>query len=340
MTDHKYGPVGVVVFGVSTPFAYWGFHLVNALVEAITGKTLHLHISSLEQLRDGFARRDGGSVVMTSDLPDADLAGFVCSAGLPVIVFSDDPATLLDWTVSSRGLGVVEAARLSSRIYSSLAPNMKAQRKLVLAAGVSPERAVADIVAFLWPGRDDGLTAQIYAHLLETNRIAPPQAGPHEPAPDARRDAALSALAGYAPLAEGREPEEIVWPLPLFNRLDDRPWGDPFDLTGPARVVLFGPYMHLPVGDWTARVEFEVEGAVSGIEAMTDVRINEVLTEKSFIMPAKGIFAYGLDFQIADPHLPVEIRLFIQKSAIEGVFLPRSVRIAPRRLAAAESGAG
>jgi hypothetical protein len=339
MSNPAFAPVGVVVFGVSTPFAYWGFNLVNALVEAIAGRTLHLHISSLTQLRDGFARRAGGSVVMTSDFPDADLAAFVCGAGLPMIVFSDAPATVLDWTAQSRGLGAFDAARLASRIYASLAPNMRVERKLVLAPGVSAEQAVAEIIPFLWPRHGRRFTAEAQAHLAESGRLAPPPQ-PAAPKADESRQAALEALAAYAPVAEGLPPAEIVWPLPLFTRPDARPWGAPFDLTGPARAVLFGPYMHLPVGDWTARVEFEVEDAVSGVEAMTDVRINEVVTEKSFIMPAKGIFAYGLDFQIADPHLPVEIRLFIQKSAIEGVFLPRSVRIAPRRLATAEPGEG
>ena len=119
----------------------------------------------------------------------------------------------------------------------------------------------------------------------------------------------------------------------MFTRPDGRPWTDPINLMGPARAVLYGPYFHLPVGEWTARVEFEIDGAVSGIEAVTDVRINEVVTEKTFAMPAKGIFAYELSFHVSDPHHAVEIRIFIKKSAIEGVFLPRSVRVRPQRAA-------
>ena len=89
--------------------------------------------------------------------------------------------------------------------------------------------------------------------------------------------------------------------------------------------------MYLPTGEWSARVEFEISDAVSGVEATTDVRINEVVQEKSFIMPAKGIFAYELDFRVTDPHRAVEIRLFMTKSAIEGVFLARSVQVTPQR---------
>jgi hypothetical protein len=334
MAERSFAPVGAAILCVATPMAYWGFQLVRDVVEAIVGRTLHLHVASLAELREGFARREGASVVMTCDLPDADLGRFLCGAGLPLIVISDDVDVFLDWTRLSRGMSPEVAARFCSRMYASLAPNVAAQRKLLLSVGrdFSPERLVADTVAFLWPGRDERLAGQTFKHLADCGKIAPP--GPHQapPAADARAvEIARAAVAGYAPLAEGREPEEIVWPLPLFHRPDDRPWGDPIDLTGPARVVLFGPYMHLPAGDWTARVEFEIDGAVSGVEAAADVRINEVVTEKAFVMPAKGIFAYELSFRVEDPHQAVEIRLFMKKSAIEGRFLPRSVRVTPRR---------
>jgi hypothetical protein len=330
MAERAFAPVGVVAFGVSTPFAYWGFGVVSAILKAITGTSLQLHVSALAQLRDGFARRGGGSVVVTSDFPDADLADFVCASGLPLIVFSDDPATVLDWTIRSRNMSAADAARLCSRIYSSLAPSLRAERKLVIsgARGASARQIVAEIVEFLWPGRGERLAELTYEHLAGPSGIAPLP----EDAGGGVVDTG-AALAGYADLLVGRWPEDMLWPLALFTRPDERPWGDPIDLTGPARAVLYGPYMYLPVGDWAARVEFEIDGAVSGVEASTDVRINEVVTEKAFHMPAKGIFAYELGFRVADPHHAVEIRLFIRKSAIEGVFLPRSVRVRPQRRA-------
>lgn len=336
MAERAFAPVEVVAFGVSTPFAYWGFGVVSAILEAITGTSLQLHVTGLAQLRDGFAQRGGGSVVVTSDFPDADLAEFVCASGLPLIVFADEPATVLDWTIRSRNMSAADAARLCSRIYSSLAPSLGAERKLIIvgAPGASARQIVAEIIEFLWPERGDRLAALTYEHLAGPGGIAPLPADAEEADGDpVALGTARTAIAGYADLLLGRWPEEMLWPLALFTRPDERPWGDPIELTGPARAVLYGPYMYLPVGDWAARVEFEIDGAVSGVEASTDVRINEVVAEKAFDMPAKGIFAYELSFRVADPHHAVEIRLFIKKSAIEGVFLPRSVRVRPQRRA-------
>jgi len=335
-----FAPVGVAVFGVSTPFAYWGFHVVRHVVEAVAGSTLHLHIMSLEQLREGFARRDGGSVVVTSDFPDAELARFVSASGLPMIAFSDDPGDTLDWMMKSRQLSALDAARFSTRLFSTLALPFTTDRTLLItpARDETPERIVAAIIAHLFPGRGEWLASRTFEYLVESGAVAREKtvdrsdyrsADAEPPTPtleDAKR-----AVGSYGELMDGRWPQEIDWPLEFFTRLDNRTSRDPIDLMGPARVLFYGPYLNLPVGDWIARVEFEIDGALSGVEALADVRVNEAVTEKSFEMPAKGIFAYELSFHVADPHQPVEIRLFTKKSAIEGVFLPRSVKVRPRR---------
>ncbi|HXT06891.1 MAG TPA: hypothetical protein VN715_08150 [Roseiarcus sp.] len=339
MSEVAFAPVGVAVFGVSTPFAYWGFHLARQVIEAIAGQTLHLHITSLAQLREGFARRAGGSVVVTSDFPDAELARFVCGSGLPLIAFSDDPGDTLDWTIKTRQLSPLDAARFNSRLFSTLALPFAADRTLLIAAARNepPERIVAAIVEHLFPGRGEWLASRTFEFLVESGAIArdktverseyrAAEAGPPTRSlADARR-----AIGAYGELMTGRWPEQIEWSLELFTRLDNRAIGDPIDLTGPARALFYGPYLNLPIGDWIARVEFEIDGALSGVEALADVRVNEAITEKSFEMPAKGIFAYELSFHVADPHHPIEIRLFTKKSAIEGVFLPRSVKVRPQ----------
>jgi hypothetical protein len=335
-----FAPVGVAVFGVSTPFAYWGFHVVRHVVEAIAGPTLHLHITSLAQLREGFARREGGSVVVTSDFPEAELARFVCAAGLPLIVFSDDPGDTLDWTMKSRQMSAFDAARFSTRMFSTLALPFTSNRALLIAGArnESSEQVVAAVIEHLFPGRGDWLTSRTFEYLIESGAIARERTvdrseycGVGSKSPSQLPEDAKRAVRAYGDLMAGRWPEEIDWPLEMFTRPDNRAVRDPVDLTGPARALFYGPYLNLPVGDWVARVEFEIDGALSGVEALADVRVNEAVTEKTFEMPAKGIFAYELSFHVADPHHPIEIRLFTKKSAIEGVFLPRSVKVRPQR---------
>ncbi|MDE3177267.1 MAG: hypothetical protein KGM15_14285 [Pseudomonadota bacterium] len=343
MPRRPFSPIGVAVFGVPTLFAHWGFNVVRSIVEAISGPTLHLHITSLDQLREGFGRREGGSVVLTSDLPEAELVKFVCDSDLPIVTFSEASDDLLDWIVTSRNPNILEAARFCTYSLCALARPFAMERalKIVGRRGDTPGPTISAIVEHLFPGRGEWLADSTFDHLVEEgainsattvdwNSYRAHQESANFSASDAETLKEMRlAIASYADLMDGRLPREIIWPPELFYRQDGRAARSAFDLTGPARILFYGPYMQLPIGNWIVRVEFEIDEAVSGVEAMTDIYINEVVTEKTFEMPQKGIFAYDLRFQVTDPHSAVQIRLFTKRSAIEGVFLPRSVRVRP-----------
>ena len=343
MGARAFAPVGVAVFGLSTAFGYWGFDLVQNIVESITGKTVRLHILKLEQLREGIGQRDGGSVVLTSDWPEPDLVDFICASDLPIVTFSEDLADMLDWVVSTRDFGVKDGARFSSCTVASLAPAFASERALRIRGGreSSSWRICADIIEYLFPGRGEWLASSTFDYLVERGSLNRESTADwslyasYQTNDKLKREElevfqeVKSAFVSYDEFLDGHPPKAIDWPLELFYRQDGRSSREPFDLTGPARVLFFGPYMFLPAGDWTVRVEFEIVDAVSGVEVMTDVYINEVVTEKTFEMPATGIFAYTLSFYVEDPRQSVQIRLFTRKSAIEGVFLPRSVRVRP-----------
>jgi hypothetical protein len=333
-------PIGVAVFGVSTPFAYWGFHLVLEIVHAAAGETLHLHITNFSQLHDGVGERDGGSLVVTSDFPDQDLFDFLLRSVLPLIAFADDVDEMIDWTAHSRRMSAENAVRFCCNITCVLAPAYLAPRALILRPETSVRALVAAIIAHLCPDADESLASRLYEALVRDGKITPDgpanwrlNVEPSETGPsltDPERTADMkTALASYAGLFSGHFPSEVVWPVSLFTCPDVAHWREPIDLTGPARAVMYGPYLHLPPGDWVARVEFEIDEALSGVEAGTDVFISEVLVEKVFLMPAKGIFAYELSFAVSDPRHAVEIRLFTKRSAIEGRLLVRTVTVRP-----------
>jgi hypothetical protein len=333
-------PVGVAVVGDATLFAHYGFHVVRRVVEAIAGTTVYLHITSLDEMRVGFAERSGNSVVITSDFPDADCARLLCASDLPLIAFVDDPSDTLNWIISSRSPNFIDATRFATRVFSAIALPLTTQRTLLIdgASDHSPEAIVAAIINHVFPGRGEEFTTATFDYLVKSKQISrevvvdrseyrKPDTGVIS-ATDAELLAEMrNVVECYSDLLLGRLPEQFFWPLDLFIRLDNRPPRAPFELTGPARVLLFGPYLHLPVGDWVVRFEFEIDGAISSVEATTDVYINEVVIEKMFMMPARGIYAYELSFRVEDPHVPIQLRLFTKTSAIEGIFLPRSVRI-------------
>jgi hypothetical protein len=345
MSVRPFSPVGVAVFGVSTLYGHWGFGLVREIVEAVTGDVLHLHSSTLDGLREGMQRRNGGSVVLTEDLPATELMEFICNSDLPIVTFCESAENIFDWVLSTRNPDRLDAARFCTYMISSLVPAFSSKKALhIVRHASSSERVVFAIVKFLFPKQADWLAEQIFRHLEETGKI-------DRYTPDdwdkyklfKTETAQISDKADfyvemrdlikrYLDLIAGGAPAEIDWPQPLFYRPDNQPFNTPIDLMGPSRVLFYGPYVNLPIGDWTVRLEFEIDGAGSGIEATTDIYINEVVTQRTFKMPAKGIYAYELSFHIDDPQRAVQIRLFTKSGAIEGVLLPRSVRVLPGRV--------
>jgi hypothetical protein len=341
MRNRAYAPIAVVIFGVSTPFSYWVFQLVHRIVEAITGPTLRLHVGSLRQLREGFDQRDGRSVVITTDLPEAELTRFICASRLPILAVADDVVDNLAWAQVSRQINVYDAARFCTHMLSALAPAFLLSHSLIVDGrhGDSAEQIITAVIDYLFPLRSEGVTQQVFEHLSKGGPVAPDvfvdRAGFHAEmgrAEDVIREkyeASLVALSAYAEIFARRWPSYIDWPMGLFRGADELPPSSAIDLTGPARALLFGPYLHLPVGEWMAKVEFEISEAHSGFEAVADVRVQQTITKKTLIAPAKGIFAYDLVFRVDDPAHDLEIRLFMTKGAIEGVFIPRSVRVRP-----------
>jgi hypothetical protein len=342
MHNRTFDPLVVAVVGVSTPFVHWCFDLITRIVGALTtDSTVRFHVGTLSQLRNEFDQRNSGSVVITADLPEAELAHFVCASGIPIIAIADDLVDTLMWVKMSRKMSELDAIKFCTLNLSTLAPALLDSRVIHIDASHrdDPESAVAKIVEYLFPTSSETLAATTFAYIVESGFTARPnnlgqgivlRVEEYAQEVDQRvLRSSTEALASYSSLLAGIWPVQIIWPIALFYTFENHPPYAAFDLAGPPRTLLYGPYLHLPKGTWAARVEFEISEALSGVETTTDVRVHQTVIEKKFEMPANGIFAYEMIFDITDPWHEVEIRIHMTKGAIEGIFLPRSVVLRP-----------
>jgi hypothetical protein len=145
---------------------------------------------------------------------------------------------------------------------------------------------------------------------------------------EARRLTTMVANA-YRPIFDRKRLSNLVWPRELFFTCNEG-YGHPehIELTGPARCLIWGPYLHLPPGEWVARVEFEVREnwtgnslqaeIYDGVDIMAIVRTN---------LPSEGLFSFELPFSLPVCDRRLEIRLNLMKGAIEGRFCLRSVTL-------------
>ena len=117
--------------------------------------------------------------------------------------------------------------------------------------------------------------------------------------------------ADYQNILDRSPVREIVWPAAiLYSAAPGFRTDKPLDLLGPARLLVWGPYMHLTKGRWMANMEFEVVGNFSPNSVIADVLVGgEFAGLGEFDLPERGVYTWRLAFEVADVAKPIEVRL-------------------------------
>ena len=120
----------------------------------------------------------------------------------------------------------------------------------------------------------------------------------------------------------GQEASPIVWPTKVFFSGDnpDSPAPLAADLTGGARILYYGPYLHLPAGRWTARMLVGFSAGSRGTPFSIEVYGSKLLARATMVPQAKGIFTASFKFSNDAPYDAIEIRVRTDRGAIEGQF--------------------
>ncbi|MCB1539602.1 MAG: hypothetical protein KDJ25_01750 [Rhodoblastus sp.] len=313
------------LFVVLTPpsgLAVAVLHAVQAMAERALGPVDLIKLSTIDALREEMKARKNQHLLLYSDCPAPEAADLIRQAAPPVFVFADDPVRVAQSLQGKLGPDPLAAIRTTALSYATLHELvLQATQKLILAPhGWSALDAfLSQIAAFFeFPiaARDIKKIADKFSareDWADANAERPTQAA-----------AGSGIISPFASLLDGKPADKFFWPPALF--FGTEPLGSPLakkiDLTGPARPLLYGPYMHLPVGQWEVQVRFTVAENrsgnallaewMSGNEMHTSARINA--------LPAAGQFQFVLPVEIEDPREPLQLRLSMLEGAIEGEF--------------------
>lgn len=139
---------------------------------------------------------------------------------------------------------------------------------------------------------------------------------------------------GINDLIMGDTDVEIKWPVQFFY--DGNNFAGPapliMNMVGPARCLYYGPFLHLPEGEWLG----EICLGLSDDARDTQLRV-EVYTDRpqtSFIANANrgGVYSLPIEFEINDSRQPVQLRLFINRGEIEGRIGLAYATVKPKKL--------
>jgi len=268
-----------------------------------------------------------------SRLPAHDLRQAQIAHRCPIVLALDDPRHALADLVLKHGLDLVSAIRTIANSCASLVRYLDYPNLLLL----RPENLAND---------PQGVVEAICRHY----GLTIPQPGFAEPAPIdfARRtrdfeswwggidaaDRALAegALGTYSECFSAGSLGQIAWHRRLFFS-GDAPGESPpssIDITGRGRCLIYGPYIRIPPGAWTAHIGLGCSNEAVGTAFVVDVAAGHRLGHVSLSPKFGGVFETILPFTLEEdnPHF-LEIRFFMERSTFDGRFALGTVTLSP-----------
>lgn len=340
----------VPIFGTPSALSYATLQMVRVIVEETYGAHSLLQAVFMNDLKTAWNSLDRAArkfVIFFSDCPHPEVTALMLATKAPIIVIADDIANIVGYTIETRGMEFPHAVRFATQVTSAL----DALFGTVQVMRVTPDRykrdlrsLVAEVIDFFGfscepeqfdailkrlGGSEDEAAQPLAAYIertLPVVRIARDYL--HDLSED-RRQVLQSLTRQYSSIMSGRSLSVLDWPTSLF--LD---WERPgvflertIELTGPARFIICGPYLHLPAGCWNVEVQIETRECHSENLLAVDVFSGNILSAVSMRLAAEGAYAFDIAFETIDPLLPVELRFQLLRGSIEGQLTLLGVRL-------------
>lgn len=318
----------VPVFGPPSHILLRGVALVRALAEASIGPCDFIHENDVEGLGRAWRERRAKSCILFSDCPSRQIVEVILSGTTPAILFLDEPQELVRYAMEAMYFSAIDSVRLVSR-HLSLFHDLLARKDFVLITRSSG--SMYDVMETICTRL--GLKVPAAQRHAICGRIAGDDAPHVQFMPSAQdnllgddrlnaasRTLIITALESFRPLYMQERMETAVWPPNAFLAMEPLGGfcGGPIDLVGPARMICFGPYMHLPLGSWSATVEIDVGDNESGNVLVVDLFGGVEPGIFRADLPTKGTFEFDLPVVVKDTDQPIEIRFAVGQGSIDG----------------------
>lgn len=328
----------ILIFGPPSGFVQWCLWLIRVMTDVVLVEVDYASASNTDQLRDFWAKRSKPNVLFFADCPNRRLVDVFAQVNAPILILWEKPEDATAFIMHERNLAFLWSLRLNMQCSMTFADYFLLPRTLVLRRQEQSNienllRMVAEHFRIaLEPQHLVEIERRIRAskglelgHSVEEAFLASwptslPRGGGLEGVPVELARVGDDLHRRLDALSYGGTFDEMVVERELFI-----PGGDPhgylmgpIDMVGPARCIVYGPFLYLPVGDWVADLRFRLDENYSGNVLEVDVFHGEVLVSESFSLPAEGHFSASAHFDVHDPLEAVQLRLILREGAIEG----------------------
>lgn len=349
-----------VAFGLPGTMFSWGTAALEAIACEVFGNCRTVKVETLRELQEAWRTRTGEAMIITSHYPDQELCAFLMRSKAPYLVFTENVMDALNWLAKTTGTTDIQLVRAMSASLACICqirthPSILAvQRQKMgpvqihrilghfcrtLGINLSKEGIIRCLeklgTDFSGPAPDlsriptfEESAKKLDAHYMEPgaeSEVISPQI----------RAIALDVLKPLDGSIMRTPITNVVWPLQTFLLADKAGANvvSEIELVGRARCVVYGPYFHLPPGEWTARYSLRIDNEIYGQIFTIEIHNSDLLSKIRIRPSQTGSFVAQAQFQIERAKEPIEIRLFTESGAIEGSIAHWSVELVPEESA-------
>ncbi len=354
----------LVAFGTPGNMSSWAIAALHAIAQEAYPDHCFFAIETLPDLKNAWSNRTSNNVIIYSQHPDAELCTFLLQSKASYLVFSEDTldsVVYLSQHLRRQDTSIIQAVSASIACISQ----MKSHPRLVLIErrqiSSTPVHLILGLICRKMGIKLTGpailrcikqLVTSYGKAVTHINQIptfeesaaeinhfySAPGAG-REDMSKSMREMAEKVLKPFDNKILERGAPSLTWPQESFLLADKggEPSEGEIELVGRARCLIYGPYFHLPSGEWNAKfslgIEHNVYGQIFTIEVHSDGLLSKIRVKPS----GTGSFAAEAAFHIDNPKTPIEIRLFTDSGSIEGSIAYWSVELSPIDLSTPDS---
>jgi hypothetical protein len=317
----------MILFAFAVPgrFGEWCDAIISRLVATALGSVLPIGANSADEMACHLIQSEGSTFLARGPQPEPWLCRILGSTNKPFTVALDDPRDAALDLIYRHGLEMADAVRRVGNSCGALMSCISLPGALILNASSDWEQpvATADMIA-----RHFGLALATDDVERIVSEVAAAGLGPtseppewlSDPQVEATTDIVNGAVASYVDHFLGAPFGSITWARELVMADGHIPATHAVDVTGRARALLYGPYISVPPGNWTAEVVLGFSQEAIDINFVVDIMVAGKQVCATSIKPAnEGLYSVNLSFVVDEGNAhPLEFRVVNERPAFDG----------------------
>lgn len=318
-----------VIIGGPGPFTLWAFDVIKLLAHGSKR-----NIRFIDR-KDALSDKHESGIIYLTHYPSRDLIDAINRESIKVVLLAEDAVETFCYLMRGEKTSRNEALRtLSASTVAHWAISKSPSAQLIRRVGNQPVHDYIRLLSSLLDLKhDEPSINNVQARLAKSvakSALLDDALLHHLPGFDpalaraAVDDVSSSALDKIIhpllAIVQGAPELSIVWPTDVFLSGDrpNEPAATIASVTGPARVIIYGPYFHLPPAEYRVEIILAFSGHIEDIPFSLEILGSTSLARIRMDQRPTGGYRASFNFIHCDPVDALEIHLRNERGAIDG----------------------